>query len=277
MLNNTLFYIINSLIFTQNLEFMTFSEIQEKINKNAPVDFGEVFNNAFNLFQKIWLQGFLMQLILFGVIMGVMFILYIPLMGGVFIVDGMGGVGVSEGASILLMIGMFVFYIAFIVAMSFFSMGLQAAFYRQVRMRDKGLESERGVSWGMFFKKKYMSKLLVLSLATAGIGIAAYLLCLIPIFYVMIPLQFISIIFAFNPELSVKEVIYSSFNLGTKKWFIAFGLIFVSSILAQLAGLMMCVIGVLFTASFVYLPAYFIYKEVVGFYEDDDAIAQIGA
>jgi hypothetical protein len=129
----------------------------------------------------------------------------------------------------------------------------------------------------MLFKKQYMSKLLGLSLATVGIGIAAYLLCLIPIFYVIVPLQFISVIFAFNPELSVKEVIYSSFNLGTKKWFIAFGLLFVSTILAQLAGMIMCVIGVLFTASFVYLPAYFIYKEVVGFYEDDEAIAQIGA
>ncbi len=277
MLNNTLFYIVNSLIFAQNIEFMTFSEIQEKIHKNAPVDFGEVFNNTFNLFQKTWLQGFLMQLILFGVIMGIMFILYIPLMAGVFIVDGMGGVEVSEGASILLLIGMFIFYAAFIVAINFFSMGLQAAFYRQVRMKDKGLESERGVSWGMFFKKKYMSKLLVLSLATAGIGIAAYLLCLIPVFYVMIPLQFISIIFAFNPELSVKEVIYSSFNLGTKKWLITFGLVFVSFLLVMLAGMITCGIGILFIASFVYLPAYFIYKEVVGFYEDDEAIAQIGA
>ncbi|WP_299214896.1 hypothetical protein [uncultured Dokdonia sp.] len=256
---------------------MTFVEIQEKIHKNASVDFGDVFNNAFSLFQKIWLQGFLMQLIIFSVVFGVMFILYIPLMAGVFILDGGEGVEVSDAASILFLIGICVFYIVVIAAMSFFSMGLQAAFYRQVRMRDRGLESEQGVNWGMFFKKKYIKKLFVLSLATVGIGIASYLLCVVPIFYVIIPLQFISVIFAFNPELSVKEVIYASFNLGTKKWLIAFLLIIVSGLLAQFAGLILCGIGVLFTASFVYLPPYFIYKEVVGFYEDDDAIAQIGA
>ena len=93
----------------------------------------------------------------------------------------------------------------------------------------------------------------------------------------MIPLQFIAIIFAFNPDLSVKELITVCFNIGTKKWGITFLLTIVCSLLAQFAGLLLCGIGVIFTASFVYLPVYFIYKEVIGFHEDDDAIAQIGA
>ncbi|WP_299769637.1 hypothetical protein [uncultured Dokdonia sp.] len=256
---------------------MTFTELQKRINQNAPVDFGDVFSKAFNLFQKIWVEGFVMQLIVFGVLVGVMFVLYIPMLAGVLIVDTTTFETSSELPGIIFLIGMFFFYLFFIMAMIFFSTGLQAAFYRQIRMKDRGMENERGVSWGMFFKKKYFTKLLLHSLATLGIVVASYLLCFFPILYAIVPLQFISVIFAFNPELSVKELITASFTIGTKKWGIAFGLTIVCSFLAQMVGFMMCGIGVLFTASFVYLPVYFIYKEVIGFYEDDETIAQIGA
>ena len=46
-------------------------------------------------------------------------------------------------------------------------------------------------------------KVIILSLATLGISIAAMLLCIIPLFYVMVPLQLLVIMFAFNPKLSV--------------------------------------------------------------------------
>ena len=161
---------------------MTFTEIQEKINRNASVDFGEVFNNAFNLFQKIWVQGFIMQLILFGVMFGIMFIMYIPMMAGILVLEG-GNIETGDGlTSVLILIGMLLFYLVFTIGIAIFSTGLQAAFYRQVRLGDRGIESQNGVSWGMFFRKKYFGKLFLISLASIGIGIAASLLCLLPIF-----------------------------------------------------------------------------------------------
>lgn len=256
---------------------MTFSQLQEKIQKNPSVDFGTIFSDALALFQKVWLQGFVMLLITYGVMLGVMFILYLPLLAGVFIMDGTGNIEPSGGASIIFLIGIFIFYVLLIGSMSFFTMGLQAAFYRQVRMKDRGVTHDRNFSWGMFFKKKYAKKLFLLSLATAGISIGAALLCVIPIFYVAVPLQFVTVIYAFNHELSLKEILSVSFNIGTKKWGVAFLLIIVSSLLAQIVGIIMCGIGILFTASFVFLPVYLVYKEVIGFYEDEDAIAQIGA
>ena len=48
-----------------------------------------------------------------------------------------------------------------------------------------------------------------------------------------------------------------------------FGLVIVSSILAEVVGLLLCGIGIFATASFIYLPTYYIYKEVVGF--DDNS------
>ena len=70
------------------------------------------------------------------------------------------------------------------------------------------------------------------------------------------------------------KIVKLSFSLGTKKWFITFGLIFVSAILGML-GIIACGIGILFTISIAYLPVYFIYREVVGF-EEDDEIMKIG-
>jgi hypothetical protein len=81
-------------------------------------------------------------------------------------------------------------------------------------------------------------------------------------------------IFAFNPELSVGDIVSASFKLGHKKWLLSFGLLIVSGILAEIVGLLMCGIGVLFTAAFVYHPTYFIYKNVIGFENDSEETVQ---
>ena len=107
-----------------------------------------------------------------------------------------------------------------------------------------------------------------LSLATFGISLAAMSLCFFPIIYVMVPLSLMNVIFAFNPELSVSEIIKAGFKLGNKKWLLVFGLSIVSGMLAEIVGLLMCCIGILVTISFVYIPVYFVYKESIGFDEE---------
>lgn len=79
-----------------------------------------------------------------------------------------------------------------------------------------------------------------------------------------------NVIFAFNPELSTSEIVKAGFKLGNKKWLLTFGLIIISGLIAEIIGLLMCCVGIFVTASFAYLPAYFIYKESVGFDENND-------
>lgn len=67
-----------------------------------------------------------------------------------------------------------------------------------------------------------------------------------------------------HPEMGELDIVKLSFKLGNKKWFIAFITMFVAGIIGML-GIIACGIGVLFTMSIVYLPAFLIYKEVVGF------------
>ena len=90
-----------------------------------------------------------------------------------------------------------------------------------------------------------------------------------PLYYAIIPMSFFTLFFAFNPELTVTEIVKLSFGIGTKKWLITFGLLIVASFISSFVGFLMCGIGILVTAPFVYHPIYFIYKEVIGFELDE--------
>jgi uncharacterized membrane protein len=85
-------------------------------------------------------------------------------------------------------------------------------------------------------------------------------------------MSYFSFFFAFNPDLSVGDIVKASFGLGNKKWLISFGLLIVSSLLAQIVGLLLCLVGVFFTAAFVYHPTYLIYKHVIGFDETNEIL-----
>ena len=100
--------------------------------------------------------------------------------------------------------------------------------------------------------------------------VALSFVVVIPIIYATVPLSLMIVTYAFNPDMSISDIIKVSFELGNKKWFIAFGLMFVSGFLAGIVGFIMCFIGVYVTASFSYLPAYFIYKDVIGFDEENE-------
>jgi len=174
--------------------------------------------------------------------------------------------------------GMSIIYILFVVVGIFVlgavSVALNAAFFRIMKMLDHGEAVATGDFW-YFLKGKYLSKTFMLMIITVLISIPSALLCYIPLLYVMVPMSFFAVIFAFNPELSVGDIVKLSFNLGTKKWLLAFGLIMISSLLAEIVGFLLCGIGLLFTAAFVYHPVYIIYKEVMGF-DDEGEINQIG-
>lgn len=256
---------------------MTFPQLLEKIQKNRPVDFGTVFGDAIALFQKVWLQGLLLQLLGILVQYGMSMIMYIPGIGMEFIIDDQIEEDTLNAVSIFVIILSVLLYLVTVVVLLTFNFGLQAAFYRIVRVKDRNKQAEQGINFGMFLKKQYLKKIFILSMAHAGISILATMLCVIPFFYVIIPLQFATIIFAFYPDLSINDIYKAGFKLGNAKWGVTFGLLIVAGMLAVILGLLACFIGVYFTISFIYLPAYIIYKEVVGFYEDEDAIAQIGA
>ncbi len=252
------------------------SSLLQKIENAKALDFGTIFSESIELFKKTWLQGFLLQLFTLIIMMPLIIIIYLPLIGIAIAQQEDGSIdpeafnGVFAGMSILYVL----FIIVGVFVLGAITVALNAAFFRIIQKLDYN-ESVSTSDFFYFVKGKYLSKIFILMLASFGIAIVAALLCYLPIFYVMIPLSYFSLIYAFNPELSVIDIVKVSFKLGNKKWLITFGLVIVASFLSQIIGFLLCGIGLLFTAAFVYHPTYLIYKHVIGF-DETDAIDKIG-
>ncbi|WP_066224114.1 hypothetical protein [Formosa haliotis] len=247
---------------------MSLSEINQKIEQAKPLDFGIIFSQSIELFKKIWQQGLVIMLLMVAIILPFYFIIYVPfLMLGV----DRDALNSTQEMNPILLILVGLFFLLFVIIASAASLGFQAAFYRICKQKDLGEVAKDDYFY--FFRKPYFKKLIQLSLAITGISFLCGLLCALPLIYAMVPLSFISVVFAFNPDLSVSELVKVSFKLGNKKWLLTFGLLIVCGILAELLGLLMCFVGLFVTASFAYLPLYIIYKEVIGFENlEDDSI-----
>lgn len=249
---------------------MTSDKLFAKIGNCKPLDFGDIFSKSIELFKKVWLQGFLHLLISFLVMIPLIFIMYIPVITLTAVSsgyeDGYLNEYLGEGLSIGLLILFILLVFGVSILMSAVQFGITAHFYVVCRQVDLGLPETS--SYFVFLKGKYLKKVLLLSIATFGIVLLAIGLCYFPVFYVIVPLQLLGVLFAFNPEMNVSDLIKASFKLGNKKWLLVFGLVWVSSILAMMTGFIMCFIGVFFTSSFTLLPVYFVYKNSLGFEEE---------
>ena len=250
---------------------MSTTELQRRIQNSKNLEFGTIFNEAIELFKKVWVQGLITLLLNMILAIPFVMIIYIPLIFmGYFDAYGSGYDPYNQNsqpdASPLAIAVMLVLYVCVMAAMSIIGVGLKTAFYRICKLKD--LEEMGKEDYFYFFKKQYIGKTIQLGLAYAGITLIATLLCFFPVIYVIVPLSFIFVIYAFNPEKSVSEIIKLSFDLGNKKWLISFGLLWVSGFLAGIIGMLMCFVGIYVTTSFTFLPPYLIYKKVIGF-EDE--------
>lgn len=249
---------------------MLLEDIHQKIANAKMLDFGQIVNDSIELFKKVWLQGLLMLLISVAFIIPFIFIIYVPLL--LFGIADAASSGSFDGLAPIAAIFMILAYLFFVFAMMVITFGLKAGLYRIMRQKD--LDIITADDYFYFLRKPYLGKTTNLALSVFGISIVAALMCFLPLIYVIVPLNLLVVVYAFNPEMSVSNLIKASFDLGNKKWFITFGLTIVAGFLAQMVGFMLCVIGVFFTASFAYIPSYFIYKEVVGF--DASEVKRIG-
>ena len=237
--------------------------------KSAPrLDFGTIFSEAIDLFKKTWLYGLLYYFIIMIVTIPVSMMTNPSIFLMIRNLDR-SEVWADQSAMGGLLVGPF-----FLMSMlgSFVSASLSilllAGFLRIVRSLDFGQEPN-GSDLFYFFKSDYIFKAMIMTLGIMIISAIALVLCILPIVYVAIGVSFCSYFFAFHPELNLGDIFKAAFALGHKKWWLTFGLVIVASILATTVGLLMCVVGLLITASFSVLPTYLIYKHVVGFDENN--------
>ncbi|MGA1226416.1 MAG: hypothetical protein ACO3VF_04090 [Tamlana sp.] len=247
----------------------SFDSLSKKIDNAKDLDFSNLFDSVIDLFKKVWAKGFLVILILvvFAFIIGFVFGLIGLAPNNSFLLEGFSLESYSRFHFSTVIYG-----IPQNILATTITIGLISAFYR---MCKQYISTETVVDdYFYFFKKDYFSKMLMLGIIHTGISTAAQLMFYIPYIYAYVPLAYFTIVFCENPHLSEVDIVKISFKLGNKKWLISFGTMFVAGILGLL-GILGCGIGLLFTISIVYLPAFFIYKEVVGF-GDNSEIEQIG-
>ncbi len=233
--------------------------ITDQIDKAPNLDFGDIINNAIELFKKVWVKGFLTILILMvaGVIISLVF-QAIGLAADVSILET--GINIESLSEFYSMSA--IYSLPQNILMSCISILLVSAFYRICK--NEILRLNEGDNYFFYFTKDYISKALMLGIIHALITAVAQALFLLPYIYVFVPLAYFTIIFANNPDLKEVEIVKLSFALGNKKWLISFGTMLVCGIIGAL-GIIGCGIGLLFTISIAYLPVFFIYKEVIGF------------
>lgn len=255
---------------------MTKEQLTEKIENAPSIDFGDIFNESMELFKKVWLQGFIARLLQGAVGLVIVLLSYIPLfmvLGFFGVAVGTMGEDVAPAAALPMVLLLILLFIGIAIISGVAAMAISAAFFRICKMKD---HDELGSDdYFFYFQKKYYKKMAALVGASILIAIPAALLCYLPLFYVIIPITFFTLFFAFNPEMSASDIISVSFNLGTKKWGITFLSLFLFGIMAYIVGLILCGIGVFFTMSFAQLPFYLVYKKVIGF-DKDYRISTIG-
>lgn len=237
---------------------MNFEQVNNKINENKRLDFGFILDQVIDLYKKVWLKGFVVVIIIAIVAFGVNFL---------FTMFGLAADPNvwfnSKGFEMYTSYSMQVLYgFPQAILIGVVSLGLLSSLYRMCKIEE--YDKEKNDEFFYFFKGEYFSKLFMLAIIYATIALLSQLFFVIPYIYTFIPLSYFAIVFANNPELTEMEIVKLSFNIGTKKWLLSFGLILLTGLMGML-GIIACFIGVLFTISIMYLPVYFVYKGVVGF------------
>jgi len=237
---------------------MNYFELSTRIKEGVPLDFGSIFSKSFDLFKKVWVQGFITVLLTFVTMIPLLVLIYIPVII----------VGITDPEKLRseeippeLIIPMFILMPIVLIAMMTIGLLLNAAFLRICKQKD--LDISGAESYLYFFKKQYFLKSILLSLLSLGLVTLGMFTCGIGIFYLIVPLSLFPAFLAFDEKLTALEIVKSSFNLGNKNWLVIFGLILLMGFVAEF-GILLCFVGIFFTAMLAKIPIYYAYKDGVG-------------
>ncbi len=236
-----------------------------KIENAQKPDFGDLLTKTFDSVKDLWQPALYHGLISMLFMIPFLLVIYIPLAPfyiGLFenFGDPYYQPAFDYQVSFWIWYTLGVLFLSLIVQL--FNFSLVAHFYKVIRLKDEGSTQNPGGYFSCL--KGNVGKILGLNLVAMCIAIAAALLCYLPLFYVMVPLQLFAVIFTFNQDLSVSQILKAAFKLGHKFWLIIFGIVMISSMVAQL-GIIFCFVGIFVTQLFVHIPIYNIYKKTVGF------------
>jgi len=240
---------------------MNLENLAQHIQSRPDLDFGTIFSRSIELFKKVWLQGFITLLLTFVVILPFYILFYVPMIAA----------GITDREALeqnelppMMVIAMVILLPVLLLAITTMALALNAAFLKICKQKD--MDEVANDDYFYFFKEGRLGKVFILSLYLLGLSLLGGLACGLGVFYLIVPMSLLPAFLAFSNDLSPLEMVKASFKLGNKNWLVIFGLVLVMSFVAQL-GFVLCCIGVLFTVMLSKVPAYYMYKDGVGFNE----------
>ncbi|SFF32325.1 DUF2189 domain-containing protein [Flavobacterium xueshanense] len=247
----------------------------EEINKNGyALDFGDVFNHAFENYKKIALYGGLIIFVFFVLLSLLAFGILIAIFGAPAVVDFLKPENLQpENISITTLLIIAGASALTSCLLSPFPAGLIKMAYCAERDEEFHVSTMFEFYKAPYFKELFVATFLV-SLTSSIIStiinyaeipaLGFVVTVTVSLFTIlMIPL----IIFG---KLKAVEAIQTSILIVSKQPLVLLGLIIIGSI-ATLVGFIGCCIGIFFTLPFIYSLYYAIYSEIIGFETEDES------
>jgi hypothetical protein len=256
----------------------TKERIEEIKNHGYQLDFGEVFNHAFENYKKIALYAGLV-LFVFSVILGVLAFGILTSIFGIAALDKTFFESVKlENLSGIFIVVYLIIGVLVTAILSPFTAGF-------LKMADCG-ENDTEFNVSTFFEyykapyfKEIFTATLLIGLVSSGLStlieLASIELVGMLISIAISFLTFLTIPLIVFGNLKAIEAIQTSFSIVTKQIWILILLLFVSFI-ASMVGFIGCCIGIFFTIPFMYSMHYAIYCAIVGI-ETENEIEEIGS
>lgn len=248
--------------------------------KNYSLNFGEIFNEAWNLFTKTIGMGIL-AVIIYLIASGLIGLVIESLTGFNAVTQGFAEdiQGISNPESMLYKLQEFYTENLNLILVSrlttelilLLAFPLAAGFILVCREMDQ--KGYAGIST-LFstFKPEYWGRLMVLAVVYFVVSKIATMFFILPGIYVWTA-ACIACPFVLFKNMNGVEAFTSSIKMVNKKWFDVFKLLFVASLIG-VSGYLLCGIGRIATYPFVLVMVYMLYKNMVGF--DEDEISEIG-
>ena len=247
----------------------------EEMNKNGyALDFGNVFNHAFENYKKIALYGGLIIFVFFVLLSLLAFGILIAIFGAPAVVDFLKPENLQpENISITTLLIIAGASALTSCLLSPFPAGLIKMAYCAERDEEFHVSTMLEFYKAPYFKELFVATFLV-SLTSSIIStiinyaeipaLGFVVTVTVSLFTIlMIPL----IIFG---KLKAVEAIQTSILIVSKQPLVLLGLIIIGSI-ATLVGFIGCCIGIFFTIPFIYSLYYAIYSEIIGFETEDES------
>ncbi|MFD0861720.1 hypothetical protein ACFQ1M_05845 [Sungkyunkwania multivorans] len=243
------------------------------IEQTNNLEFGKVFEDAFELYKKIFLQ-LLLGILVVAVIAGaIYFVVFFALFGNIFeqaVTDPDDFAALSQSWPYLLKTSLLGFVLGLLVA------PISAGFYKMCEVGYRNETPEIGILF-RYYKQPYFNHIIVAASIVAIVTLAITLPTqYFGLAFIQVPLSIIISVLTLciYPLIIFRdydgvEAIKDSIRIGGKH-FLMILLLLIVGFICSMIGLVACLIGVLFTLPFIYTMMFSIYHNIVNIEETSD-------